>query len=431
MAINILGINISTNSQREILQKISYFLLPTSSASSKACFLVTPNPEFLVAIQHDEEFFYILNQADLSVPDGVGLALAARLLGQKLKRITGVDLMLDVCRLAQEQNKSIYLVGGAAKTAERAAEKLQKLFPKLKIAGAAEGLRPGEWQLEAGRWLKGEEENAALVKIINQAKPDILFVAFGHPRQEKWLYHNLPLLCPPLAKEREGWGGVKVAVGVGGSFDFISGNITRAPKFLRVIGLEWCWRLLQEPRKRLPRIYDAVIKFPLVFFKWYCIAPYFYRPNVACLLYKKENGIIKILLAERREDKNHWQLPQGGTDGEDFKTAGSRELREEIGTDKFKPVKTFKNVYRYKFTDDNGQGDTISRGVKVRQALGYKGQKQGLFVAEFTGADSDITINFWDHSNWKWVDLNDVVSEVHEIRKEATKIFGEKFKTLL
>ncbi|MEK7068120.1 MAG: NUDIX domain-containing protein, partial [Patescibacteria group bacterium] len=170
------------------------------------------------------------------------------------------------------------------------------------------------------------------------------------------------------------------------------------------------------------------------------IRPLLYRPDVACLLYKKEDGRInsvelsgaakssrgvKVLLAERRHPLGHWQLPQGGTDGEDLITAGTRELREEIGTRKFKPVACFKNLYKYEF------GATPSRGVKAKQIEGYKGQKQGLFIAEFIGQDEDITINFWDHRAWRWVDLDKVADEVHKYRREATKIFIDKFKSIL
>ena len=413
MTINILGINICTDSKQEVLKQISDFLL---SSNQGGHYIVTPNPEFLLAARKDEEFFYILNQAHIAVPDGIGLTFAGLFLGKIIKRISGVDLMLDICALAEKENKSIFLLGGANGVAQEAADKLKLKFPNLKIAGAEEGLKPGTWKLRSGKWLKGEEQSKKLEVRINETKPDILFVAFGHPRQEKWIYHNLPNL-----------NSIRLAMGVGGSFDFIAGKIERAPKILRAMGFEWLWRLLQEPRKRRPRIFDAVIKFPWEFFKWRFIRPWQYRPNVACLLYRKNGDNIEILLAERNHPAGHWQLPQGGTDGEDLETAGARELREEIGTNKFKPITSFKDLHKYKFGNNYGG----RAGVKSSQILGYKGQKQGLFIAEFFGKDSDITINFWDHRAWKWVDLEKVESEVHQYRKEATKVFIEKFKSIL
>jgi len=463
--INILGINISTERKQEIIKKIFDFL-----NSKTPHYVVTPNPEFLLAAHKNEEFFYILNQADIAVPDGIGLVFAGLFLGRIIRRISGIDLMLDVCALAEKENKSIFLLGGLDGVAKEATEKLKLKFPKLKIVGAEEGLKPGSWKLRSGKWLKGKIQNKQLEVRINEVRPDILFVAFGHPRQEKWIYHSMfshssgfnspykqensngftqnttSSSPPPL---RRGTGGgedlnlnarnrimeyhprklntVSLVMGVGGSFDFIAGRIQRAPKLMRTCGLEWLWRLTQEPKKRWPRIYDAVIKFPWEFFKWRFVRPWQYRPNVACLLYKRVNGKIQVLLAERNHPVGHWQLPQGGTDGEDLITAGSRELREEIGTRKFKPIANFKNLHRYKFGNNYGG----RAGVKSSQILGYKGQRQGLFIAEFIGQDSDITINFWDHRAWRWVDLEKVAGEVHPYRKEAAKIFMEKFKTIL
>jgi N-acetylglucosaminyldiphosphoundecaprenol N-acetyl-beta-D-mannosaminyltransferase len=418
--INSLGVNISIESKKEILKKISSFLSSPSprgrgEQGGEGHYIVTPNPEFLLAAQQDEEFFYILNKADIAVPDGVGLSLAALTMGKVLKRISGIDLIYDICQIAAEKGKSIFLLGGGEGVAARAAKQLQKLYPNLKIVGAETGLKPDEWEIKGGLWTKGEVRSKKLEVRINESNSDILFVAFGHVKQEKWIWHSLKNLPS-----------VKIAMGVGGSFDFIAGNIKRAPKVLRMLGLEWLWRLLQEPRKRLPRIFNAVIKFPWEFLQWRFIKPFLYRPNVACLLFKREGNSVKVLLAERRDESVHWQLPQGGTDGEDLKTAGARELREEIGTDKFKKVAAFKNLYYYEFGEEAGRAN-----IPAEKISGYRGQKQGLFIAEFTGQDSDITINYWDHRAWKWVALEDAVNAVHPIRKKAAEIFIDKFLKIL
>lgn len=252
MLVTILGIKISTLSKKQILNKISEFLNNHNSHT-----IFTPNPEFLLEARKNEEFFYILNQADLAIPDGFGLVLASLLMGKRLKRISGSDLIYDICALAAKENKSVFLLGGSGNTAEKASEKLKKIYPNLQIVGAEQGLRAGEWEIKSRQWTKGEGANQRLIERINEVKPDIIFVAFGHPKQELWIYHTLKHLPS-----------VKVAMGVGGSFDFIAGTVKRAPRIMRVIGLEWLWRLLQEPRTRWKRIYNAVVKFPLVFLRW-------------------------------------------------------------------------------------------------------------------------------------------------------------------
>ena len=144
------------------------------------------------------------------------------------------------------------------------------------------------------------------------------------------------------------------------------------------------------------------------------------------MLYKKEDDDYKILLVERRDESGHWQLPQGGTDGESLAQAGSRELREELATNKFKKVAIFPNLWQYEF------GSKLSKfGVPAKSVWGYRGQKQGLFIAEFLGCDDDIKINFWEHRNWKWVRLQDLAKEAHPVRREAYRIYLNKFKQKL
>jgi len=404
--INIAGINISTLSKEGVLEKIRSFL------SFGQHQITTPNPEFVVRALKDEEFFYVLNNSSLAIADGFGLVLAGKVLGSKIEKIHGSDLIYDICRIAEQEKKSVYLLGGKGGVAKSAAANLKKIFPDLIIAGTDEGFKDGEWELEEGHWVRGEEKNKLLIEEINGVGPDIIFVAFGHPKQDKWIYHNLKNMPS-----------VKIAMGVGGSFDFISGKVRRAPNFLRALGMEWFWRLAIEPW-RWKRIIDAVIIFPWKFFKWKYVLPHFYRPNVACVLYKKEGDRYKILLVKRNDIYEHWQLPQGGTDGEKLEKAGARELREELGTDKFKPVASFKNLHKYAF----------SKAIKtsqIKRYSGFKGQKQGLFIAEFLGNDKDIKIKFWDHEAWKWVDSERLLEEIHFMRRESAKIFLEKFSQVI
>jgi N-acetylglucosaminyldiphosphoundecaprenol N-acetyl-beta-D-mannosaminyltransferase len=417
---NILGINISTLKKKEVLQKIEQFL-----TDGKQHQIATPNPEFLLAAREDEEFFYILNEADMALPDGFGLKLAAWLIGRNLDRIAGADLVKDILEISRKENKKVAILNWdkGLSSADDIEKAINKNYPGLKFI--AENVAREEKN-------SVETQDFASLQMFN---PDILFCTLGAPWQEKLIFHNL-----------KNWPSVKIAMGVGGSFDYLTGRALRAPLIMRLLGLEWLWRLIRQPErrkrirqlKRWKRIYNAVIVFLWAFLKWCFILPFFYRSNVACILYKKSGKksgstatkavepLYEILLVQRGDQPNHWQLPQGGTDGENLARAGEREIKEEAGTDKFRTVACYKNLYKYKFGERLGRYNLI-----VKNIVGHKGQKQGLCIAEFLGTDDDIKINFWDHKDWKWADAENLIKEVHPVRREAAKIFLEKFKEVI
>lgn len=182
-------------------------------------FVVLVYSEFVVRAQKDEEFKNILNKADFCLCEGRGLYLCAKILGKKLKQnINGVKLI-------KKLKGRIFLFGGTQEVIEKTAEKL------------GEGIVGFE---------NGYQDFDKVIEKINLAKPDILLVGLGSPKQEKWIYENLKKMPS-----------VKVAIGVGGAFDFISGHVRRAPKILQKIGLEWLWRLMLQP-KRIKRIFKGV-----------------------------------------------------------------------------------------------------------------------------------------------------------------------------
>ncbi len=210
----------------------------------------TPNPEMLVDAAKDEYFSEVLNESDLNIADGKGIEYMTLF---KQKRIAGTDFVHDVCKLAEKESKSIFLLGtGNTKTLERAGEKLLAQFPELKIAGTDSGIRIGSKEKHDRILLDlDESENNDMIASIALAAPDILFVAFGHKKQEKWIYEYL-----------EDIPSVKVAMGIGGALDYISGQVKRAPQWMRAIGLEWLFRLFVQPQ-RIGRILKATVVFPL------------------------------------------------------------------------------------------------------------------------------------------------------------------------
>ena len=241
--------------------------------------IVTPNPEIVYYAQSHEDYRKILNKADLSLADGIGLTWAKRFLrltkpsvapillllfeavscafdawaNKKQEVVPGRILFEELIQEAGKHKWKLFLLGGQERVAAQAA---QKLSSRYQIPGS-------RFQVDTGPWLnqKGEpkDKNQAQVeretiKKINEFMPDFLFVAFGHPKQELWLDRNRHKLK------------VKVAMVVGGAFDYVSQKVPTPPKFISDLGFEWAWRLVTQPT-RVGRIYTALVKFPAKVFK--------------------------------------------------------------------------------------------------------------------------------------------------------------------
>lgn len=229
-------------------------------------YLCTPNPEMLLECQKNSNFLDILNGSLLNIPDGIGILWAAQQIYQKSskikailelpfialapkrfqkilkERVTGTDLVQEICKKAAHSPLKIYFLGAAPGIAEIAAEKLEKKYPGVKIVGTFVG-SPDPKDIQE------------IINRINVTDPDILFVAYGAPKQEMWIHDNLHRLPS-----------VKKAIGIGGAFDFIAGKRKRAPEFMQKLGLEWLFRLIQEP-SRIKRIFNATVKFPIEIIK--------------------------------------------------------------------------------------------------------------------------------------------------------------------
>lgn len=189
-------------------------------------YLVRPNAEIVVYAQKDPKLRSIINKADLSIPDGIGLLCASKILNTGLKgRFGGPESMIDIVKLADENCFSIYLLGAKSQTVEKAAQNLQKKFKKIKIVGFQNGYCT---------------DNTQIISAINKTKPNIVFVGMGSPKQEKWIWENRAKLK------------VNMLVAEGGSFDYLAGEVSRAPVFIRKIGFDWLFRLINQP-KRLRR----------------------------------------------------------------------------------------------------------------------------------------------------------------------------------
>lgn len=185
--------------------------------------IATVNVEFVMAARGHPLFREALNRADLCVPDSVGIMLGARIMGRRLRdRVPGVDLVGKLCKLAARREHRLFLLGAAAGVAEKAADKLQVAYPGLQIVGTY-----------AGSPAQAEEEEIA--RRVRETAADMLFVAYGAPKQDLWIARNI------------GRCGVSLAMGVGGSLDYMAGVVPLAPPRWRRWGLEWLYRLYRQP----------------------------------------------------------------------------------------------------------------------------------------------------------------------------------------
>ncbi|AGL03598.1 WecB/TagA/CpsF family glycosyltransferase [Desulfoscipio gibsoniae] len=188
--------------------------------------VITLNPEILYrAVQVDHDLLELINKADLVTADGEGIVWAGRVTGTPFpERVTGIDLMLRLVDRAAAEGWKVYLLGAAPGVAEDAAKQLTRRFPGLQVVGTQHG------------YFKSDEE-VAIVQSIKQKGPQLLFVALGAPAQEKWIDRHIESI------------GHVVAVGVGGSFDVISGRVARAPLWMQKLKIEWLGRLISEPSR--------------------------------------------------------------------------------------------------------------------------------------------------------------------------------------
>lgn len=236
MSTQILGVNIDNVSMAEVLITVEKWIRNPGKH-----YIVTPNLEFILAAQQDQEFKEVLNKADLRIPDSSRLSLSYWLLGRskwirmlfwplfflplnlgiQFDVVTGTDLTEALSQLSAEKGFTVGFLGGKNEVAEKAAGCLKKKYPGLKVVFAEDG---------------GEVNDNGQSKAEENIVPcDLLFVAFGQKKQEKWIANNLEKIP------------VHVAMGVGGTLDYLSGNVPRAPEWIRALKFEWLFRLIVQP----------------------------------------------------------------------------------------------------------------------------------------------------------------------------------------
>lgn len=187
--------------------------------------VLSVNPEKIYALRQDSFLKNFFDKATILIPDGIGIVFAMRMKGLKAERVAGADLMQQICAQAEKKGYKIFIYGAKEDVNRGAVERLRERHPAIQIVGRANG------------YVK-EEDMDALVAQINESKAEVLFVALGSPRQEKWMAKYLDQLVT-----------VKICQGIGGTLDTIVGTVKRAPQFMQRLNLEWLYRLLQQPTR--------------------------------------------------------------------------------------------------------------------------------------------------------------------------------------
>jgi N-acetylglucosaminyldiphosphoundecaprenol N-acetyl-beta-D-mannosaminyltransferase len=224
MRIQLLGVGIDNVTMPEAVLKVE-----SAIKNNRGAYAVTPNVDHLIKLQKDAEFKKIYDQADCVFADGMPLLWAGKFLGTPFKeKISGSDLFPELCKLSAEKGYRVFFMGGRDGAAEKAAETLKKRFPGLQVVGIYSPPMGFE---------KNKAENNKIIQMIRQAKADILFVGLGAPKQEKWVYSYRALYD------------AGISIGIGVTFEFVAGMVTRAPKWMQKAGLEWFWRLMMEPKR--------------------------------------------------------------------------------------------------------------------------------------------------------------------------------------
>ena len=233
MRINIMGVDFDSLTLSEAVN-----LAETLISEHRAAYVVTPNPEIVMTCWENTDAMEAVQNADLVLPDGVGVVYGAKILGTPLKgKLPGIDFATELMRRMATHGGRVYLLGAKPGVAEMAGERLTEQFPGLIVCGTHDGYF---------------QEDAPVIDEINALQPDLLLVCLGAPKQEIWMLRNRSALK------------VGLMAGLGGSLDVFAGTVKRAPAFFQKLGLEWFYRLIKEPWRfkrmmKLPKFLFACI----------------------------------------------------------------------------------------------------------------------------------------------------------------------------
>jgi N-acetylglucosaminyldiphosphoundecaprenol N-acetyl-beta-D-mannosaminyltransferase len=242
--LSIMGVRIDNKTMTETMDIIKKKL-----HDNEQYIIYTPNTEFVMMCQSDEEFLELMNKSNINIPDGIGLIYASRIKNHPLKeKVAGYDLSVNLLKLANEKCLKLFVIGGKPGVAEAAMKNVHEIYPAINIVGTQHGYFKGT---HLGK--NGHEEELKVLEDINKAEPHILFVGFGAKKQEQWIEYNKDKI------------NAKIIIGNGGTLDGLAGNVKRAPEIFIKLGLEWFYRLIKEPKRIKRQILLPMFMFKVLF----------------------------------------------------------------------------------------------------------------------------------------------------------------------
>ncbi len=431
--ISVAGLNIDPLHKTELLD-----LIASRIKSGDKTFLTTLYSEFLYAGLRDREVMDLLNSANIAVVDGVGIVWAHHFLKQPFtaksfwglvmqawwqvvytgaaillkpkslytdipEKIVGADLVWDLAAMAEKNNFTVYIWGGFGLTPYQVEEILEQQFPNIKIVGASNAI----------------VDDINPLTEIERTQPDILLCAFGPFTQERWINKNLTTLP------------IKFAVGLGGTFDYMTGKRRQPPRIIRSVGLEWLYRLITQP-SRVRRIFHAFWGLILALVRHKVFNNLSLRRNAVAVVINKHD---KVLLCKRRPGpaKNganpdtqlmeYWQFPQGGTNNnEELVDAAKRELQEETGIKSVETIGEAEHINSY--TWNNATRPLLTSNYH------HRGQEQYTVFFKFIGNDDEIILDNRELVSYEWCSPEKVLDQIaperlphaHQVLSELEQI---------
>ncbi|TKH44069.1 glycosyltransferase [Paenibacillus terrae] len=240
--VNMFDVNFDNYDFNDLLEFID-----TSIEHQRHSYILTCNVDHVIKLRKDDEFRKVYSDAGAVVADGMPIIWASRLLKKPLKqKVSGSDLFTRLGEAFEDRGYRLFFLGAADGIPEKAMLNLQESYPNMNVVGCYSPSYGFE---------KNEEENRHIVQLLQETRPDIVFVGVGAPKQEKWIYRYYETYRAPIS------------IGVGATFDFLSGNVKRAPELMQRTGFEWFWRLSQEPKRLWKRYLIEDSQFLVLLFK--------------------------------------------------------------------------------------------------------------------------------------------------------------------